>query len=328
MKALTVTRFGGAEVLEWREVSEPKPSDGEVLIEVAAVAVDWADIIKRESRYPGGPVPPFISGHNLVGTAIAVGPGATGLVGTRVFGAVPDRGVAAERVAVPAHLLYPAPDGLSDHQLAGFAGSYFTAQIAVGVYGQARPGDRVLVHAAAGAFGSAAVQIARARGAALVLGTAGGRAKVDRALEFGAHAVFDYTDEDFVQGVLDRTAGQGLDLVVESVGGDVLERSFDCLRPLGRLVSVGASSGRSTRRFRLHTLFETGVTVGGFSLGHLMGTRPDVVDEAARVVIADAEAGRLKPAVSHVFPAEQAADAHRHLESRQAVGRVVIAFRG
>ena len=325
--ALVVTRSGGPEVLEWREVPAPEPAAGEILLRARAFGVQWADLLEREGRYPGGPQPPFVAGHDVVGDVVSVGPGVDSPpVGTRVFGAVPRGGAAAELVAVPASWMHAVPDGVSDETAAAVVSPYFTADAAIITLGRFEPGETVLVHAAAGSFGSAAVQLCRAYGASTIVGTAGSDEKLKRVAEFGADVVVNYTTDDFVSAVLDATDGRGVDLVVESVGGDILGRCLDCIRPGGRLVSVGASSGESSKRFRLQTLFEKGILVGGFTLGLWVEHEPELVRPSAERVLDLLRRGEIAPVIGAVFEPTSAADAHRYLENRQSVGRTVISL--
>jgi len=319
--------YGGPEVLSWDEVPEPVPGPGELLVRVVAFAINWADLLERAGRYPGAPEPPYVMGHDLAGVVEALGPGVTGPpVGTRVFGVLPGGGAAADLVTAPASQLYVTPEVLTDAESAGAAGPYLTADAALVTMGRLEKGEDVLVQAAAGAFGSATVQLARAYGAGRILATAGSVEKAERAREWGADVVIDYTHQDFVEVVREVTDGRGVDLVVESVGGDVLERSFDCLRPAGRMVSVGASSGSSTRRFRLHTLFELGVSVSGFTLGRWISDAPELVAPTAERVLALFAAGTARPVVDRVFPAAEVAAAHEHLAARRSVGRTVVSM--
>ena len=322
---LVVTRSGGPDVLEWREVPEPEPAPGEILVRTRAFGVQWADLLEREGRYPGGPVPPFVAGHDVVGDVVALGPGVKDpVLGTRVFGAVPRGGASAELVAVPATWMHAVPDGISDEAAAAVVSPYFTADAAVVTMGRLEPGETVLVHAAAGSFGSASVQVCRAYGASTIIATAGSDEKLARVREWGADVLVNYTTGDFVAAVDEATDGRGVDLVIESVGGDVLGRSLECIRPGGRLISVGASSGRSSDRFRLHTLFEKGILVGGFTLGLWVEHEPELVKASAERVLDLLRQGKISPVIGAVFEPTEASDAHRYLENRQSVGRTVI----
>lgn len=327
MRGLRFVAHGGPEVLTWDEVPEPVPGLGELLVRVDAFAVNWADLLERAGRYPGAPEPPYVMGHDLAGRVEAHGPDVSDPpVGTRVFGVLPTGGAAADLVTAPASQFYPTPPGLSEVESAGAAGPYLTADAALVTMGRLEKGQDVLIHAAAGAFGSAGVQLARAYGAGRIVATAGTPQKAERAREWGADVVIDYTHQDFVDVVRDVTKGRGVDLVLESVGGSVLERSFDCLRPAGHLVSVGASSGVSTPRFRLHTLFELGISVSGFTLGAWISQTPALVVPSADRVLALFAEGTIRPVVDRVYPADQVAAAHEHLAARRSVGRTVISM--
>lgn len=325
MKALRFARHGGPEVLTWDEVPEPVPGTGELLVRVSAFAVNWADLLERSGRYPGAPTPPYPTGHDLAGVVVGHGPGVTEpALGARVFGVIPRGGAAAELIAAPAAQLYMVPDGLADEEAAGAAGPYLTADAAIVTLGRLSPGDDVLVQAAAGAYGSAAVQLCRAYGAGRVFATAGTTEKAARAREWGADVVVNYTDDDFLEVVRKETGGRGVDLVLESVGGEVLDKSLDCVRPGGALVSVGASSGRSTSRFRLHTLFELGISVSGFTLGLWLENQPELVEPSVRRVLEHLGRGSVRPVIARVFAREDAAEAHQFLADRRSVGRTVV----
>jgi NADPH:quinone reductase len=325
MKALVIPRFGDPDVLTWTDQPDPQPGPGELLVRVRAFAVNWADLMQRAGRYPGGPTPPFIGGHDFTGVVIGRGPGTQGPPdGTRVFGVLGRSGGAAELVAAPSAWLHPVPDSLTDEQAAGLAGPYFTADVAIVDFGRLRAGESVLVHAAAGGYGSAAVQLCRHYGAGTIIVTAGSDDKLQRTREWGADVLVNYQTGDFVRAVSEATAGRGVDLVLESVGGDVLGNSFDCLAPLGRLVSVGASSGQSNRRFRLQTLFELGVSVAGFTLGLWLQHHPELVQAAARRVLEAVRAGTVVPVIGGVFSVDDVAEAHAFMAGRRSIGRTIV----
>lgn len=327
MRGLRFHEHGGPEVLVWDEMPVPRPGAGQVLVRSRGFAVNWADLMERAGVYPGAPSPPYVMGHDLAGDVVALGPGVESpAVGARVFGLLPQAGTAAEWIVAGAHHVYPVPDALSDAEAAGLGSPYLTADAAIITMGRLEPGETVLVHAAAGGFGSAAVQLCKAYGAGMVIGTAGSPAKLDTVAALGADVTVDYTTGDFVEVVREVTGGRGVDLVIESVGGEVLSRSFDCLRPVGRLVSVGASSGRSTSRFRLQTLFETGITVGGFTLGLWLRDHPELIAQSVERILPVLEGGTVRPLIAKVFAPEQIAEAHEFLAGRQSVGRTIVLF--
>ncbi|WP_405151029.1 NADPH:quinone oxidoreductase family protein [Sphaerisporangium sp. NBC_01403] len=325
MKGLRFAEHGGPEVLSWDDIPVPVPGPGELLIEVRAFAINWADLLERAGRYPGAPEPPYVTGHDLTGVVAGTGPGTNGpAIGARVFGVIPRGGAAAQFMTAPADQVYPVPDALDDAQAAGAAGPYLTADAAIVTLGRLEKGEDVLIHAAAGAYGSACVQICKAYGAGRVIATAGSDAKVERIKEWGADVVVNYTDDDFVEVVRDVTGGRGVPLVLESVGGDVLGRSFECVSPGGRLVSVGASSGRSSDRFRLHTLFELGISVSGFTLGKWLLDNPELVRPSVTRVLDLFENRRVAPVIARIFPASEIAAAHEFLADRRSIGRTVV----
>lgn len=325
MKALVIPRFGGPDVLTWTDQPDPEPGPGELLVRVRAFAVNWADLVQRAGGYPGGPTPPFVAGHDLMGEVVGRGPGTEGPPdGTRVFGVLGRSGGAAELVAAPSAWFHPVPDHLTDEQAAGLAGPYFTADVAIVDFGRLRAGETVLIHAAAGGYGSAAVQLCRHYQAGTIIATAGSDDKLRRVKEWGADVVVNYRTDDFVHVVSEVTKGRGVDLVLESVGGDVLGKSFDCLTPLGRLVSVGASSGESSRRFRLHTLFERGISVAGFTLGLWLQQHPQLVQAAANRVLAAVRVGSVAPVIGGVFSIDDVAEAHAFMGGRRSIGRTVV----
>jgi NADPH:quinone reductase len=325
MRGLRFAEHGGPDVLSWDSVPEPVPAAGEVLVEVRAFAVNWADLLERAGKYPGAPEPPYVVGHDFAGVVVRQGSDGAGPdAGTRVFGVIPRGGVAAEYVAVPAAQIYRAPDRLTDEQAAGAAGPYLTADAAIVTLGRLEKGEDVLIHAATGAYGSAALQLCRAYGAGRIIATAGSDAKIARAREWGADVAVNYTTDDFVDVVREVTDGRGVSLVLESVGGDVLSQSLDCVRPAGRLVSVGASSGRSSDRFRLHTLFEKGISVAGFTLGKWLTESPELVRPSVERVLELFQRGAIEPVVARVFPADEVAAAHEFLANRKSIGRTVV----
>jgi NADPH2:quinone reductase len=325
MRGLRFAAPGGPEVLHWDDVPVPQPAPGELLVEVRAFAVNWADLLERAGKYPDAPAPPYVTGHDLAGVVVARGEGVTDpAVGTRVFGVIPRGGAAAQYVAAPAAQFYPAPDSLTDEQAAGAAGPYLTADAAIVTFGRLDKGEDVLVQAGAGAYGSAAIQLARAYGAGRIVATAGSDEKAARTREFGADVGVNYTTQNFVEVVREVTGGRGVALALESVGGDVLSRTFDCIMPTGRLVSVGASAGRSSDRFRLHTLFTLGISVSGFTLGLWLEHNPELVRPSVDRVLDLFDRGVVSPIVDRVFAADDVAAAHAYLGDRQSVGRTVV----
>ena len=321
MKALVVDSYGSEDQLRWRDYPEPSLEPGGVLVAVKAASVDWSDVVQREGRYPGGPTPPFISGSGFAGTVVeAADPELK--PGTRVFGLC--RGSAAEIVCAARLSVFKTPSTMTDTEAAGIPGQFFTADVATRMFGQVSPDDAVLIHAGGGSLGTAAIQLCRAAGVKTLVATAGSPSKFELMSELGATHCIDYRSEAFAERVLEITDGRGVDLIIDSVGGDVLSACFDCIAQLGRLVSVGASSGKSTSRFRLHTLFERNISVAGFTFTDKIRALPDFQENTAQRLISMFERGELRPVVRRTFPITDAASAHRLLVSRTNTGRTVL----
>jgi NADPH2:quinone reductase len=321
VKAIEVRAFGGPEVLELVDRPEPLPGPGQVAIDVEAAGVNYADVMMRRGLYVGGPAPRFVPGLEVAGRVSAVGEGAEGLeVGQAVMAFV-EAGGYAERAVAHAAGVMPRPAGYSAEEAAAFPINFFTADLALHYAGGVRAGQSVIVHAAAGGVGTAAVQLAKLAGAR-VFATASSPEKLERVRALGADELIDYTREDFLAIVKERTGGRGVDLVLESVGGDVFEKSIKALAPLGRLVIVGAASADVRPAPSLELLFRN-LTVVGLHIALLMRT-PSIGGPSAERLFAQAAAGSIRPQVGHVLRLEEAARAHELLGDRANYGKVIL----
>jgi NADPH:quinone reductase len=304
VRAVVLSEPGEPGRLELREVPDPEPERGQVVVEIRAAGVNFADVLVRQGRYPQPPPLPTVLGNEVAGDV----DGRRVMAFTRTAG-----GGYAERVAVDEAWVVPLPEGASYQQGAAFLTTYLTAWIPL--TGQARVGEgtTVLVHAAAGGVGSAAVQVARHLGAR-VLATAGSEEKRRIALELGASEAYAY--DDFAERVR-------ADVVLDPVGGQVFEASVRVLEPLGTLVAIGFAGG-VWKPVDPALLVGRNVGIAGFYLGRLMARRPERVASALHELIALWQAGALKPVVGAEFPLARAADAHLLIESRQSHGKVVL----
>lgn len=320
MKSVVVTQYGGPEVLELREVPKPEPGPGQALIRVQAAGVNYADIMQRMGVYPNGPEPPFGAGFEVAGAIEAIGPGVTGWE--------PDDGVMAfcqsgysEYVVAEAAQLLQKPHKLDYLRAAALPCQYLTAYHALLTLSRLEPEQTVLIQAAAGGLGSMLVQIAALRGAR-VIGTCGTADKCMLVSQMGAQHAINYQEEDFHERVMAITEGRGCDLVIESVGGDVFTKSLLCVKPRGRLVTLGVASGKAKSIKSLYLLFNN-ITVSGF---HLFAYLDD--EEAMRGAMADLTewlAGKLLTIyTNHTFSLKNAAEAHRQIEARQTYGKVLL----
>jgi len=241
MKAAQVLGFGDVDRIAVVDLPNPNPGADSVLVRVKACGLNYADVLQRQGLYLGGPLPPFVPGMEAAGIVERNGAGAPGIpVGTRVA-VVANGGLHAERVVVRAAGCIPLPDGMSFAQGAAFPVHYLTAYHALTTVAHAQDGETVLIHAAGGGVGTAAVQIARLLGLRVVA-TASTEEKRRKVRALGATSAVRY--DDFEVAVRDLTGGMGPDIVLESLGGDVFRRSLAMLAPLGRLVVLGAVSGQ------------------------------------------------------------------------------------
>lgn len=340
MRAMVVRRYGPPEVFEWSEVSDPQPTPGQVLVGVRAVGVNFADLLQRMGIYPGTPKPPFIPGLEVAGIVEQVSsstqPPAPNLEpGTRVV-ALATFSAYAERVVVPAHLVFRLPDEVPFADAAAIPVNYLTAYHSMFQMGNLQPGDRILIHGAAGGVGIAAVQLARARHL-VIFGTAG-PSKQDFLRQIGVDHPVDYTREDFQQAVR-RIAPDGIEMVMDPIGGKSFAKSCDCLGPTGRLVVYGLSTAAGpegkrslwrglkalaqTPRFHPLVLMRRNISVIGVHLGR-MKRREALLRRQLEEIFKMYAGGQVKPVIGKTFPLAQAAEAHRYIHARQNIGKVVL----
>lgn len=327
MRKVVLDEFGAPEVARVGDHPEPAcPSDGYV-VEVRAAGINFADVVERRGRYRKGQTCPFELGKEAAGVVVERGPDASEFaVGDRVIVIKFSGGCYAERVAAGPAQVLPAPAALSFEELAAFAILYATAWYGMREIARVRPGESVLIQAAAGGVGTAAIQLARAYGCTPILGTAGTPEKCALVEELGADACVDYAAADFREVVRERTGGRGVDYCLESVGGEIYARSLEMLAPMGRLVIIGFSSISSdyaNRIERLHplTVFHRSISVAGLNVENLdFPSRRDVWGR----LVAFAEEHALRPVVGRTFPLEEVAAAHAALEGRATTGKVVL----
>ena len=336
MRQIVIVRYGAPEVLEPRETPDPIPGAGEIRITVHASGVNFADVLARLGLYPDAPKPPVTVGYEVSGLVDAVGPGvASHRVGDRVV-ALTHFGGYADRVVTPEALAVPIPESIDDIVAAAIPVNYLTALIALYRLSNITGADVVLIHGAGGGVGIAATQLARLRGATII-GTASS-SKHDAIRAQGVDHAIDYRRADVTAEVRRLTNGRGADVVLDPIGGRSFTDSYRLLAPLGRLVMYGVSSIAPGERrswwralttlarmpaFRPLSLMNRNRGVFGLNLGHLWDERGQLA-EAMTQLVADVAAGRLRPVVARTFPLDRAADAHRFIQSRSNIGKVVL----
>ena len=325
MKAIRIHEPGGPEVLRLDEVEAPKPGPAEILIAVEVAGVNYADIGTRmglsfgphQAKFPTTP------GFEVAGTVAALGEGVEGPPeGTRVV-AVLGSGGYAERAVAPADMVVEVPDGVSlEDATAALLVQGITAYGVLHDAANFRPGESVLVQAAAGGVGSLAVRLAKLAGAGTVIGTAGSAEKRELVESLGADRAVDYGREGWTDDVLEATDGRGVDIVLESVGGDAAAQAFGSLAPLGRMVTFGAASGRPAPPPDPMQMNVKGLTLTGFGGPWL---RPGRAQAAREEISRYLKSGDLRPVLGGSFPLAEAAEAHRAVEGRRTTGKVVLA---
>ena len=325
MRAIVVDRPGGIEALVVHEVKEPEAGPEDVLIETAYCGCNWADLQRRQGTYPHPVDYPHIMGREVSGTVAALGAGVGDLaVGDRVI-AIPSSGGYAERCIAPSRLVSRLPDAVPFDVGAAFQVQALTAHHMLHTVYAIRPGETVLVHAAAGGVGLFAIQLAVRAGAA-VIGTVGTRGKEAKALEYGAARVINLNDDDFVAAALEATDGEGVDLALDSLGAATLDRTFDAVRALGHIINIGEAEGDPYPNIR-ERMLPRSQTFTRFSLGNVMD-RPDLWRGGVDAILAALTDGWLDVPIVGRIRFEDAAEAHRRLESRQVAGKLLLSFVG
>jgi NADPH:quinone reductase-like Zn-dependent oxidoreductase len=341
VRAVVITRHGGPEVLQVEERPDPVVGPGEVGVAVRAAGINFADIMARSGMYPDAPSPPCVVGYEVAGEVESVGDGVDSLaVGDRVVAATRFGGY-SERVRVPAGQAFPLPEDLSFEQGAAFPVNYGTAFAALVIMGGLREGDRVLIHSAGGGVGIAATQIARSRGAE-VFGTASAF-KHDAIRAQGVDHPIDYRTLDFADEVMRITGGEGVDVIIDALGPESFRKDYGLLRQGGRLIMYGLADVQTGDTRNIPALvrnlarmpFATipwwkslGVireNKGVFGLNMLdWWDREGGLDRVVEPLRAALEAGQLEPVVAQSFPFDAAGEAHRFMQERRNVGKVVL----
>lgn len=337
MRAIWIPKHGRPEVLEVREGEDPKPEPGEVRIRVRAAGLNFAETSARQGIYPAAPKPPCVVGYEGAGIVDALGEGTDGPpVGTRVL-FLSRFGAHSDTVCVPRHQVAPIPDAMSFEHAAALPVNYLTAYQMIFVIRRVAPGDKVLVHAAAGGVGTAVLQMCRAIGGVTTFGTASAH-KHDYVRTQGCDHPIDYHTTDYVQAVRAQTGGDGVDLVCDALGGADWKKGYSLLRPGGILICFGLANaqragkaswprviGQVLRIPRFNPLEMMGENrgVAGVDLGAMWPHEQLIQDGLARLVTMY-EAGDIRPHIDTSYPFERAAEAHAHLEGGRNMGKIVL----
>ncbi len=337
MRAAFVSKYGGPEVLEIRDTPIPTPRQNEVLVRVRAVGLNFADVVGRFGVYPGTPKPPFILDLEFSGDVVAVGSEVKTLKGRERVMGYSRLGSHAEYVIVSENLATALPASMTYEEGASFLVTYLSAYHGIIRLANIRKGEKLLVHAAAGGVGIATVQLAKHLGAE-IFATAGTDKKVTLVKQQGAHHVINYRTTDFASEVRRLSNGHGVDVVMDSVGGETFRKSWKLLAQMGRYILFGISAVTGKGALNpmkvaatyslMKPIFPPGLLgankgIFGFNLGTLSG-KESYFKEAVIDLLKLYYAGSLKPFIGKVFPFDQIVEAHRVLQTRQSVGKVVV----
>jgi NADPH:quinone reductase len=317
MKALVITSLSGPDALAIQDAPEPTLKPGQTLVRVAAGGLNFADFMTTQGGYPGTPAPPLIAGREFSGTEDSSG--------RRVMGYI-QWGAFAERVAAYSNMLWPVPDHWTDEQAAAFPVNYFTAYLGYWQAGMTQPPSprrthRVLIHAAAGGVGTAAVQIGHILGVEMY-GTSSSEEKLARVKELGLQHGINYKQSDYEEAVKNLTHGEGVDAVFEMLGGEHTAKSLRCLRDFGRVIQYGTATGKPPQ-LDVRALYAKSASLQGLWLTYLSQKR-EVMEPAWNRLSEWIAQHKLAPVIGKVFPLDRAVEGYKLLQEGKNYGKVVL----
>jgi NADPH:quinone reductase-like Zn-dependent oxidoreductase len=336
MRQIVTTANGGVEVLEVQEAPDPRPARGEVVVQVKAAGLNFADILARQGLYPDGPKKPCVMGYEVAGVVEAVGEDVDAQLRGKAVVAMTRFKGQAEKVVVAVNQLFEKPESLTFEQAAAVPVNYLTAYALLVVMGGLRKGESVLIHNAGGGVGLAALDIARQIGATTYGTASPGKHEFLRAR--GLDHPIDYRNQDWLPVLKKLTNGRGVELVIDPIGGGHWKKSYAALRTTGRLgmfgVSTASANGLKGKlkmikaaaqmpRFHPIGLLNKNRGVFGLNLGH-MWHEPEKVAQWVQAIMAGVAEGWIRPHVDKAFPFAQAGAAHSYMEGRKNIGKVVL----
>jgi NADPH2:quinone reductase len=300
----------------------PQPRSGEVLVRVAAAGINRPDLMQRMGKYPPPPGASDIPGLEISGEIVSANNVTAWRAGQHVCALVTGGGY-AEYCVAPVEQCLRVPEGMSEHAAAAIPEAFFTVWTNLFDRGRLHAGDTVLIHGGTSGIGTTAIQLARAFNATPIA-TAGTAEKCEACCRLGAARAINYREEDFVAAVRDETGGDGLDVILDSVGGDYLPRTLECLRLNGRLIQIGLLGG-SKAIVELRAILQKRLTITGSTLrARTPAEKGLIAGELERAVWPLLDRGEVRPIIHAAFPLDQAADAHRELESGHVIGKLVL----
>jgi NADPH2:quinone reductase len=326
MRAVVIKEFGPVENLAVQEIPDPVPAAGELLLDIRATAANYVDLLVISGKYQFLPQRPFTPGKLPTGVVAAIGAGVTGFsVGDRVL-SLAEHGGYAEKIATPASSCFKLPDGLSFVDAASMALAYDTAWFSLCERGRAKKGETVLVLGASGGVGLAAVQLAKAYGLRVLAGVAN-PAKVEMVMKAGADAIVDLAVPNLLDGIRDQvralTNGNGADIILDPLGGDVFDGSIRAIAWRGRYVVIGFAAGRIPT-LKVNYVMLKNAEVSGVQVSDYRKRAPQEMAVCLSEIFRLYEAGHLHPAPSTTLPLSQVATALKQVETRAVSGRMIL----
>ncbi len=326
MHAVVITQPGDPDVLHWTEVEDPVPGPGEVLVDVAACGVNRADLMQRQGFYPPPPGAPPYPGLECAGTITAAGPGVTGCQPGERVAALLSGGGYAQKVAVPAGQLLPAPASVGLTEAAAFPETACTVYSNVFAGARLAQGETILVHGGASGIGTMAIQLAKHAGATVAV-TAGSAEKLSACRELGADILINYREEDFVQKIREATDGRGADVILDIIGAAYLARNVDALAADGRIANIGLQGGRKAE-LDLGALMAKRGTIMATTLRARPAAQKAAIVKAVRENVWPLiDAGKIRPVIYRELPMWQAPEAHRIMASNAHTGKILLRAR-
>ncbi len=323
MKYIEIGEFGAADVLRLQEAEAPEHGDDELLIKVVAAGVNRPDIVQRRGAYPPPPGASPILGLEVAGEVVAVGNNVRGWRQGDNVCALTNGGGYAERVAVPASQCLPVPVGMSLQDAAAVPETFFTVWSNVFDRGNLKTGESLLVHGGSSGIGTAAIQMAAARGAR-VFTTAGSEEKCQACRELGAEIAVNYREEDFVAVLTQATGKQGVDVILDMVGGDYISRNVALAAMDGRIINIAYLQGATAEVNFLPIMLKRLTLTGSTLRPQSPATKAAIAENLRRHIWPLIEAGKIKPVIARRFPLAEAAAAHRFMESGRHIGKIVL----
>ena len=312
MKAIYITEFGGPEVMKYLDLPEPVPAGSQVLLEVSAIGINYADTHQTENSYLSTQKLPLIPGMEVVGKMPD---------GSRVL-ALAATGGYCQKTLVSPKTVIPLPDKVSDGQALAMMVQGSTAHMILKKMGQIKAGESVVIHAGAGGVGSIAIQLAKLWGAFVIAVTSSDEKK-KLCMALGADVVVDAGEANLADALIKANNGKGVDLILEMVGGSTFDQSLDALAAFGRVVTFGMASRKAPKTLHPGALMPKSQSVIGFWLVNALADK-ELMAEVFMDLFGMIISGKLKPVIGSTYPLSKAADAHRDMLARKTVGKIVL----